>query len=62
MLGNASALFTAVLVSQGEMSFTGKDFVTFFAMPNLYFHATTAYDLLREKGVALRKQDYLGGG
>jgi hypothetical protein len=45
---------------QGEMSFTGRDFVTLFAMPNVYFHATTAYDLLRQKGVPLRKQDYLG--
>ncbi len=45
---------------QGEMSFTGKDFVTFFALPNLYFHAATAYDLLRHKGVPIGKRDFLG--
>ncbi|HEY2444948.1 MAG TPA: DUF1993 domain-containing protein [Rhizomicrobium sp.] len=45
---------------QGEMSFTGRDFVTFFALPNLYFHASTAYDLLRQKGVEVGKRDYLG--
>ncbi len=46
---------------QGEMSFTGKDYVAHFAMPNFYFHATTAYDLLRHKGIQIGKRDYLGG-
>ena len=31
-----------------------------FSLPNLHFHATTAYDILRLKGVALGKRDYLG--
>jgi hypothetical protein len=30
-------------------------------MPNFYFHLTTAYGLLRMKGVAIGKLDYLGG-
>lgn len=45
----------------GEMKFTGRDYVTGFALPNFYFHATTAYDLLRHKGIEIGKRDYLGG-
>jgi hypothetical protein len=40
--------------------FTGKDFLTSFSQPNFYFHATTAYAILRMKGVAIGKADYLG--
>ena len=32
-----------------------------FSLPNLHFHATTAYDMLRMKGVPLGKRDYLNG-
>ena len=32
-----------------------------FALPNFYFHATTAYDILRHNGVPIGKLDYLGG-
>ena len=40
--------------------FSGKDFLMSFSQPNFYFHATTAYDLLRMRGVAIGKADYLG--
>lgn len=40
--------------------FVGKDFLLSFSQPNLYFHATTAYDILRQKGVKIGKADYLG--
>ena len=46
---------------QGEMKFSGRDFLTGFALPNFYFHVTTAYDILRSKGIAIGKMDYLGG-
>ena len=44
------------------MSFTAKDFLFQFALPNFLFHATTAYGLLRSQGVPLGKMDYLAGG
>lgn len=44
----------------GELSFTADQFLLSFSQPNLFFHATTAYDLLRWKGVPLGKGDYLG--
>jgi hypothetical protein len=43
-----------------EIPFTIENFVQSFSLPNLYFHVTTLYDLLRKEGVALSKRDYLG--
>lgn len=45
-----------------EIKLSGRDFATTFAMPNIYFHVTTAYDLLRHKGIEIGKMDYLGDG
>ncbi|MBI1250139.1 MAG: DUF1993 family protein [Alphaproteobacteria bacterium] len=42
------------------LPFTGEGFLLSFALPNFHFHATTAYDILRMKGVPLGKRDYLG--
>lgn len=39
--------------------FTGGDYLRRFALPNFYFHATTAYAILRAQGVSLGKPDYL---
>jgi hypothetical protein len=39
---------------------TGFDFATQHAIPNLYFHITTAYAILRHNGVEVGKKDYLG--
>ena len=44
----------------GEVSFSGRDFVLGFALPNFFFHLTTAYAILRMKGVPIGKLDYLG--
>ena len=52
-----------VLFKIGDVSmpFVAEDFFLSFSLPNFYFHATTAYDLLRARGVALGKRDFLGG-
>ena len=47
-------------LSRGDMPFTVENFVLSFSLPNLYFHATTAYDMLRMKGAPIGKLDYLG--
>lgn len=44
-----------------ELNFTGLEYLQNFALPNFYFHATTAYDILRHNGVPLSKSDFLGG-
>ncbi len=43
-----------------ELPFTSENFVQTFSLPNLYFHATTTYALLRMKGVPLGKMDFMG--
>ena len=47
---------------RGEQTFVGRDFLLTFALPNFYFHATTAYDLMRAKGVPVGKRDFMGRG
>jgi hypothetical protein len=37
------------------------DYVSFWALPNVYFHVTTAYNILRHNGVQIGKRDYLVG-
>ncbi|HKC52677.1 MAG TPA: DUF1993 domain-containing protein [Myxococcota bacterium] len=43
-----------------KLPFTAENFLMSFSMPNLHFHATTAYDILRLKGAPLGKRDYMG--
>ncbi len=43
-----------------KMKMKGPDYVFHFALPNFYFHLTTAYDILRHNGVDLGKRDFLG--
>jgi len=38
----------------------GIDYLNHFALPNFYFHLTTAYDILRHCGVEIGKRDFLG--
>jgi hypothetical protein len=38
----------------------GQQFVNHVALPNFFFHCTTAYDILRHNGVPLGKLDFLG--
>jgi hypothetical protein len=39
---------------------SGKDYLVEFALPNFYFHITTAYNILRSTGLELGKADFLG--
>jgi hypothetical protein len=43
-----------------RIEFTAEEFLLSFSQPNFYFHAATAYDILRWKGVPLGKRDFLG--
>ncbi|KAF2746190.1 hypothetical protein M011DRAFT_445545 [Sporormia fimetaria CBS 119925] len=42
-----------------RLEYTALDFVNYFAMPNIWFHVTTAYDILRSKGVKVGKNEFL---
>ena len=43
-----------------DISYKGLDFLLNSNMPNFYFHATTAYAILRSNGVELGKRDFMG--
>lgn len=45
-----------------DLNFTGAAYLETWAKPNFYFHAATAYAILRHGGVELGKSDYLAGG
>jgi hypothetical protein len=52
----------ALKTGSGELSFTGQDYLVSFALPNFFFHAVTAYDILRHRGLPLVKRDFLNLG
>ena len=47
-------------VGPEKMTLKGEQYIVNFALPNFYFHAATAYDILRHCGVELGKRDFLG--
>ena len=44
----------------GEQKYTGLQYLAGHALPNFYFHVTTAYNILRANGVDIGKRDYIG--
>ncbi|HEY5046654.1 MAG TPA: DUF1993 domain-containing protein [Rhizomicrobium sp.] len=59
-LTDAESRTVTIKSPQRTFEFSGRDFLTGFALPNFYFHVTTAYALLRHKGIAIGKMDFLG--
>jgi uncharacterized protein len=47
-------------VRDNKRVFTCRGFLFSFSLPNFYFHATTAYDILRGRGVPIGKRDFMG--
>ncbi|MDX2083056.1 MAG: DUF1993 domain-containing protein [Rickettsiales bacterium] len=47
-------------VGGNEMEFSGQNYLLNFALPNLYFHITVTYSILRHNGVEIGKGDFLG--
>ncbi len=43
-----------------KMKMQGPNYLMHFALPNFYFHLTTAYDILRSAGVEIGKRDFMG--
>ncbi len=50
----------ALTVGGHELRFKGEPYLVHFALPNFYFHATTAYGILRRCGVEIGKRDFIG--
>jgi hypothetical protein len=50
----------ALKVGGQEMRFKGAAYLVHFVLPNVYFHATTTYAILRRCGLEIGKRDFLG--
>jgi len=44
-----------------DLDFKGQAYLMHFVLPNLYFHAATAYGILRHNGLEIGKRDFIGG-
>lgn len=58
--GSETRAVTLSTRTRGDLHFDGRGYLFGFALPNLFFHVTTAYAILRHNGVPLGKLDYLG--
>jgi len=47
-------------IGGNELTFSGQKYLFHGAFPNFFFHATTAYDILRHNGVEVGKRDFIG--
>ncbi len=56
----AETVFEIPIGPDASLSLTGDDYVLKFLLPNVYFHLTTSYDILRMQGVPVGKRDYMG--
>lgn len=59
-LEGASTKQVVLTIRKVDLTFSGLDYLEKWALPNVYFHSTTAYNILRHLGVSLGKTDYLG--
>ncbi|MFD1329511.1 DUF1993 domain-containing protein [Mycoplana ramosa] len=59
-LAGSEARQVTLNVGKLQVTFTGADYLLEFALPNFFFHVTTAYDILRHNGLEIGKGDYLG--
>jgi hypothetical protein len=59
-LENAASSTVELKFPGRELKFTGSGYLLSYAMPQFFFHVTTAYDILRHKGVPIGKRDFLG--
>jgi hypothetical protein len=59
-LENAESRLVELKIPGRELKFTGLGYLQTYAMPQFFFHVTTAYAILRHKGVPIGKRDFLG--
>lgn len=57
---DAATRTVTIKVRGNDMSFAGGEYLVGYAMPNFYFHLTTAYNILRHNGLELGKMDFMG--
>jgi hypothetical protein len=60
-IDNTEAKEITLALRTRTLNFDGKTYLQHFVIPNMYFHITTTYNILRHNGVELGKIDYIGG-
>jgi hypothetical protein len=58
-VGDSREITVGTGANQRQFS-NGQTYLLHYALPNFYFHATTAYDILRHSGVEIGKRDFIG--
>jgi hypothetical protein len=59
-IGGSEEREIVITIGRQPKTFNGRTFLVSFALPNFYFHLTTAYAILRHNGIAIGKRDFLG--
>lgn len=59
-LAGAESREVTITIRKVDLKFTGQNYLLYWVLPNVYFHVTTAYNILRHNGVDLGKSDFLG--
>ena len=59
---DSAARSVTIKIRGEELSFSGEDYLHVMALPNFYFHMTTAYTILRHNGLDIGKGDFMGRG
>ncbi len=58
-LAGSATRDVTITVRKVDLHFTGQDYLLKWVMPNVYFHVTTTYNILRHNGCELGKSDFL---
>lgn len=59
-LADAATRDISIKIAGNPVTLKGAPYLNGYALPNFYFHATTAYAILRANGVELGKRDFIG--
>ncbi len=59
-IDDSEAKIISMKIGGHEMEFAGQTYLLYFVTPNLYFHMTATYSILRSNGVEIGKMDFLG--
>lgn len=59
-IDSSEARTISLKVGPKQMTFPGQSYLLGYALPNFFFHVTTAYDILRHNGVDIGKRDFIG--
>jgi hypothetical protein len=59
-IDGSEAREVAIKIAGNPVTFKGQAYLVQFVLPNFFFHATTAYAILRHNGVELGKRDFMG--